>query len=78
MSRQVLGPKWLRRLSRITGHDVIHGSAAGGYVHAFTTADHRHGEIDIKTGDWTLGEPQGADCDARLTSCAELFGSVHR
>jgi len=76
MSRQVLGPKWLRRLSRLTGHEVIHGSAGGSYVHLFTTADHRHGTIDVKTMTWTLGDPipPGTDCPARLSSCSTLFG----
>lgn len=75
MGRQVLGARWLRRLTRLTGHEVIHGSGGGSYVHLFTTADHRHGTIDLKTMEWTVGEPiaPGAECPARLTSCSVLF-----
>ncbi len=70
MGRQALGAKWLRRIARTTGLDVRHGSANGGYVHAFTTADHRHGEIDIRTMEWSLLK----ECP-RFTSCRKLFPS---
>lgn len=47
MSRDGLGEKWLRRLHRITGLDIYHASASG-YDVQFTTADHRHGWLDMK------------------------------
>lgn len=69
MGRQVLGGRWLRRIAALTGLEVVHGSANGGYVHEFTTADHRHGRVHIKTREWELYEP----CP-HFMSCRNLFG----
>lgn len=68
MGLQPLGEKWLRRVSRETGLNVVYGSSYGGYVHNFTTADHRHGVIDIRTMQWELLE----QCP-RFASCQKLF-----
>lgn len=64
MGLQALGPKWLRRIGRATGVEIVHGSSHGGYVHNFTTADHRHGTYDMKTGkiEWFDGCPGFASC----------------
>lgn len=51
MSAQLLGKKWLRRLTAITGETVVRGWAHGGYIHDFVTEDHRHGSYDLKTGE---------------------------
>lgn len=48
MSAQSLGPRWIRRLRRVTGLDVVRGWSHGGYDLAFATADHQHGWFDIK------------------------------
>ncbi len=77
MGMSGLGPKWIRRLSRLTGEDVIHGSAQGYHVE-FTTAGHRHGWFDMKawkypgTGQvWGL---YGEDHRCQFVSCRVLFG----
>lgn len=75
MSRNGLGPRWIRRLTRLTGLDVIHGSASG-YGIEFTTTGHRHGWFDMKTwrygGGPTWGLYEEGYCP-RFTSCSELF-----
>jgi hypothetical protein len=69
VGRQALGAKWLRRIARATGLEIVHASGNGGYVHEFTTADHEHGRFDIKTGEWWMYDP----CPL-FSSCLRLFG----
>lgn len=72
MSAQRLGPRWLRRLSRITGQPVVIGWSHGGYTLGFATDQHRHGAYDQKTGDVTWGEPA-----FHYTSCYSDFWPEH-
>lgn len=46
----------------------MHGSANGGYVHEFTTADHQHGRINIKDMRYEIY----AGCP-HFVSCTRLF-----
>lgn len=71
MSRQVLGQRWLRRISRMVGEVVVHGSANGTYYHEFTTESHRHGWVksDASEFGWHTTCP-------RYTSCTCLFTEV--
>lgn len=65
MSAQLLGPRWLRRLSRLADAEVVRGWGHGGYGHDFVTADHRHGWYDLKTGEvhWSdAGEHPYTSC----------------
>lgn len=64
-----LGPRRLREIAQFTGLEIVHGSGGSGYIHQFTTADHRHGRINVKTWKWELYEP----CP-RFASCSRLFG----
>jgi len=72
MGHQMLGPKKTRQLSVLVGQDVVHASAAGGYTYFFTTADHRHGEYSLKTGEikWIPNGPWPGGC---MSSCRRLF-----
>lgn len=58
MGTQLLGAKWLRKLSATTGKTVVRGWAHGGYTHEFITEDHEHGLFDMKTGEvwWVPNE----------------------
>ena len=56
--------KWARRL----GLPIISMTAHGGYTHNFVTDDHRHGWVDIKTGEW-----EWSDQTWHYSSCDELF-----
>jgi hypothetical protein len=69
MGLRPLGPRWIRRLERITGLQVVHASGNGGYAFLFTTDDHQHGWYDMKTGEWDI------DPEARhhFSSCRVLF-----
>lgn len=69
MGLRPLGEKWVRRLRRITGEDIVWAVGNGGYVFGFTTADHRHGWYDKKTDEW--GWEEGRIMHA--TSCSRLF-----
>lgn len=68
MSVQRLGPRWRRRLSRITGETVVIGWANGGYVHGFATAEHRHGWFDLKSGAFGWYPAEGVR-HVHLSSC---------
>jgi hypothetical protein len=68
MGLRPLGPRWLRRIERITGLTVVHGSGGGGYDLNFTTDDHRHGQINATTKEWFVSE----GCPG-YTSCQQLF-----
>lgn len=72
MGVNVLNPRKTRGIARITGLPVIralvwshHDSGRTAY---FTTADHQHGYIDRRTGEWELD----ADAD-HVSSCEALF-----
>jgi hypothetical protein len=52
MGANQVGARWLRRATRITGLEAIRGWGFGGYLLDFTTADHVHFLIDIKSKDW--------------------------
>lgn len=56
MGCQRLGARWVRRLRRITGEDVIAGWGWGSYMHAFVTADHHHGWYDLRDKVWGWDE----------------------
>ena len=76
MSRNGLGPRWIRRLTRLTGLGVVHGSASG-YGIEFTTWDHRHGWFDMKTWRYGGGPVWGLYEEGRcpgFVSCGHLFG----
>jgi hypothetical protein len=79
MSAVQLSPRKTRRIARATGLDVLRAWGAGGYVFAFVTADHRHGQYDSKTGTWCWDEdtePLWAGHQPTAThyySCRELF-----
>jgi hypothetical protein len=64
----VLGARWLRRIARATGTDIVHGSAHGSYWHDFTTADHRHGRIHAISREVAM-----LDACPRFDSCRRLF-----
>lgn len=67
MGAQRLGVKWVRRLSRNTGLDVVAGWSYGSYLHGFVTSDHEHCWYDMKTGEY------GPSTNGCYTSCAERF-----
>jgi hypothetical protein len=74
MSAQRLGPRWLRRLSRVTGETVVIGWSHGGYTLGFATEHHRHGGYDQKTGEvvWDV------DCGRfPYASCSSEFWPEH-
>lgn len=48
MGLRPLGPRWVRRIERVTGLGLHRAVGAGGYVMWFTTVDHRHGWFDLK------------------------------
>jgi hypothetical protein len=50
MSTQNVGLRWLNRLSKTTGKNIVRGWAHGGYQLDFVTDDHLHGQYDMKTG----------------------------
>lgn len=68
MGAQRLGPKKLRKIEQTVGEEIVAGWAHGGYIHYFVTPDHRHGALDIKTGEWEFYEPF-----AHYTSCFERW-----
>jgi hypothetical protein len=70
MGCQRLGVRWVRRLARITGENVIAGWGHGGYVHGFVTADHRHGWHDLKDGTWGFDDP---DDQMHYSSCNDRW-----
>jgi hypothetical protein len=74
MGLQSLGPRKVRRLARITGLDIVHAVAGGGYTYGFVTSDHRHGWYEMKTGEWALEDP-GDDADpyAHWSSCLQRW-----
>lgn len=74
MGLNVLGSRRVRAVARATGLPVVWASvyshrASGRYAY-FTTAEHQHGELDRRTGDWWLDEPP-----CRMSSCKSLFGA---
>lgn len=83
MGVNVLGPRKTRAVARFTGLEIVHAVVwshhdSGRDAH-FTTADHRHGVLDRKTGTWEVSDPQPqdeADWDCRQDSCRYLFGKV--
>lgn len=73
MSAQILSARSTRRIADATGLDIVRAWGHGTYVHAFVTADHRHGCFDLKSGAWEFDEPQ----DVRhYTSCVDLFPAM--
>jgi hypothetical protein len=78
VSRAALGKAWLRRLRRVTGLDIVWASGNAGYVFEFTTADHRHGQFDLKAYRnggaevWWL-----YDRCPNFTSCYEVLGVTY-
>lgn len=67
----MLGARWWRRIERVTGEKIVAASANGTYWHAFTTADHRHGEIHARPPyevEWKSGPFW------HFSSCREIFG----
>ena len=70
MGAQRLSARSARRLGRVTGlgEALIRGWGHGGYVHGFVTDNHRHGWVDIKTGEWGWEEDP-----IHYTSCGEMF-----
>lgn len=76
MGSAQLGPKWMRRIRRVTGLDVVHASGFGGYVFQFTTTDHVHGWFDLKAYRNTEDEIWGLyDTCPRYASCRRLFSA---
>lgn len=62
MGLRPLGDAWKRRISAITGMDVIHASGSGGSEFLFTTADHKHGRFSRHHWYWANhGQPELAD-----------------
>lgn len=69
MGYRPLGQRWIRRIARVTGHDIVWAVGRGSYTHVFTTADHRHGVIEATPPyDWAFLD----ECP-HLASCRELF-----
>jgi hypothetical protein len=66
-----LGPKYLRRISRTTGLDVIRAWGWGGYTFGFVTSDHRHGYWHKRDQSWEFADPN--DRWQHVASCRELF-----
>nr|MDT0660844.1 hypothetical protein [Micromonospora sp. DSM 115978] len=69
MSRQQLGRRWVRRIARLTGAEIVQATGNGTYWHAFTTADHRHGRIHA-VDHTVLWSTRGG----HMASCFWLFG----
>lgn len=72
MSAQRLSPRSVRRIERSTGLHILRAWSHGGYVMAFVTAAHVHGEWDKKTGEYRYIPNSQV---VHYTSCAELFGA---
>jgi hypothetical protein len=54
MGTQVLGDRWIRRIARLTGLEIVRGWSSGGYVHGFVDRLHRHGSINATSHEWRL------------------------
>ncbi len=75
MCRAALGPKWIRRIHRITGLPIAWASGNGSYVFQFTTADHRHGWFNLKA--YRSGAApiwQLYDGCPHFSSCRDILG----
>lgn len=76
MGISILGARKTRALARAIGEPVLRGWGGGhASLFAFTTPDHRHGEVDLRSGEVRWGGPDYR-CPA---SCRWLFsGSCPR
>lgn len=72
MGAQRMSDKKAKRWAVQLNLPIVRMWAFGGYTHAFVTADHRHGWVDTKTGEWEWDETGGENA-IHFTSCSELF-----